>query len=125
MENSAINKEEQPKINIQPKLRIKEKISYGAGDFASNLIWGTLSSFLLYFYTDIALLPVVATGSIFLISRMLDAFIDPFVGGFIEPMRLEKYASLLGNRDFIERLIRRIEELEAEQKEIVKIPSKI
>ena len=84
MENSAINKEEQPKINIQPKLRIKEKISYGAGDFASNLIWGTLSSFLLYFYTDIALLPVVATGSIFLISRMLDAFIDPFVGGFID-----------------------------------------
>jgi hypothetical protein len=29
-------------------------------------------------------------------------------------MRLEKYAGLLSNRDFIERLIARIEELEAE-----------
>jgi len=39
----------------------------------------------------------------------------PLLGGFIEPMRLEKYANLLSDRDFIERLIRRIEELEAEQ----------
>ncbi len=36
----------------------------------------------------------------------------PFIGGFIEPMRLERYADLLGDRDFVERLIQRIEELE-------------
>lgn len=36
----------------------------------------------------------------------------PLLGGFIEPLRLERYAGLFGNRDFIERLIRRIEELE-------------
>ena len=39
----------------------------------------------------------------------------PLLGGFIEPMRLEKYAGMMSNRDFIERLIRRIEELEAER----------
>lgn len=39
----------------------------------------------------------------------------PLLGGFIEPMRLEGYASLLGNRDSVERLIRRIEELEADR----------
>jgi hypothetical protein len=39
----------------------------------------------------------------------------PLLGGFIEPMRLERYASLFGNRDFIERLIQRIEELEGER----------
>jgi len=39
----------------------------------------------------------------------------PILGGFIEPMRLEKYATLLSNRDFIERLIQRIEELEDER----------
>lgn len=69
---------------IHNKLSLKEKISYGAGDFASNLMWGVIGSFLLYFYTDVALIPVAATGTIFLVSRVLDAFIDPVIGGFID-----------------------------------------
>ena len=39
----------------------------------------------------------------------------PLLGSFISPMRLEKYADLLGNRAFVERLICRIEELEAQK----------
>lgn len=39
----------------------------------------------------------------------------PLVGGFINPARLERYAELFGDRRFIERLIRRIDELEAEK----------
>ncbi len=39
----------------------------------------------------------------------------PVLGGFIEPMRLEKYADLFTDRRFIERLIQRIEELEEER----------
>jgi len=66
------------------KLSIKEKFSYGFGDFASNLMWGVIGSFLLYFYTDVAFIPVAATGTIFLVSRVLDAFIDPVIGGFID-----------------------------------------
>ena len=46
----------------------------------------------------------------------------PLLGGFIEPMRLEKYAGLMGNRTFIERLIQRIEELEAERAGVRKEP---
>lgn len=34
------------------------------------------------------------------------------LGGFIEPMRLERYADLFSDRRFIERLILRIEDLE-------------
>jgi len=71
-------------IEYPEKLSLKEKISYGIGDFASNLIWGVLGSFLLFFYTDVAFIPVAATGSIFLISRVLDAFIDPVIGGIID-----------------------------------------
>lgn len=37
----------------------------------------------------------------------------PLLGSFISPMRLEKYADLLADRAFVERLIARIEELEA------------
>lgn len=74
-------------VNIsgnQSMLRLKEKISYGFGDLASNLMWGLVGSFLLYFYTDVALVPVAATGTLFLICRVLDAFIDPVIGGFID-----------------------------------------
>ena len=37
----------------------------------------------------------------------------PLIGGFLEPMRLEKYAELFSRRAFIERLIQRIEVLES------------
>ncbi len=36
----------------------------------------------------------------------------PIIGSFIEPMRLERYVDLFSNRDFVERLIQRIEDLE-------------
>jgi len=42
-------------------------------------------------------------------------FATPIIGGFIEPLRLERYVDLFSRRDFVERVIRRIEELEAEQ----------
>jgi hypothetical protein len=38
----------------------------------------------------------------------------PLLGGVIEPMRLERYADYFSDRTFIEHLIRRIEELDAE-----------
>lgn len=66
------------------KLKISEKLSYGLRDLASNLIWGFIGSFLLYFYTDVALIPVAATATLFLAARILDAFIDPVIGGFVD-----------------------------------------
>ncbi|MDS0524185.1 glycoside-pentoside-hexuronide (GPH):cation symporter [Clostridium sp. SHJSY1] len=70
--------------NNEVKLKKSEKLSYGLGDFASNLIWGFIGSFLLYYYTDVALIPVAATATLFLFARILDAFIDPVIGGFVD-----------------------------------------
>ncbi|SET22122.1 MFS transporter [Paenibacillus sp. NFR01] len=66
------------------KLTFKEKISYGLGDLGSNLMWGIVGSFLLYFYTDVALIPVAATGTLILVARILDSIIDPVIGGFVD-----------------------------------------
>jgi GPH family glycoside/pentoside/hexuronide:cation symporter len=66
------------------KLKISEKISYGFGDLASNVMWGLVGSFLLYFYTDVALIPAAATATLFLLARVLDAFIDPIIGNFVD-----------------------------------------
>ncbi|WP_099221697.1 MFS transporter [Listeria costaricensis] len=66
------------------KLKLSEKVTYGVGDLASNLVWGLVGSFLLYFYTDVVLIPVAATGTLFLLARALDAFIDPVIGAFVD-----------------------------------------
>ncbi|MDE5053277.1 MFS transporter [Niallia taxi] len=66
------------------KIGFFEKVSYGIGDFASNMIWGLVGSFLLYFYTDVSLVSVGAAGTLLLVARILDAIIDPIVGSFID-----------------------------------------
>lgn len=62
------------------KLSIREKVGYSLGDTASNLFFQTFILFLLYFYTDVFGLPAAAVGTMFLVTRIWDAFFDPIVG---------------------------------------------
>ncbi len=66
--------------NITEKLSLKEKIGYSVGDTASNLFFQTFMLFLLYFYTDVFGLPAATVGTLFLITRIWDAFNDPIMG---------------------------------------------
>ncbi|WP_448538623.1 MFS transporter [Sphingobium yanoikuyae] len=68
-------------------LRPWEKISYGLGDFACGLSWNAVGAFLLYFYTNVALLPAAAVGTLFLLSRLFDAGIDLGVGILVDRTR--------------------------------------
>jgi GPH family glycoside/pentoside/hexuronide:cation symporter len=65
---------------INSKLTFWEKTGYGFGDLASCLFWMTIMSQLLFFYTDVFGLTGKAAGIMFLISRLLDAFFDVFIG---------------------------------------------
>lgn len=65
---------------ILGKLSLKEKVGYSVGDTASNLFFQTFILFLLYFYTDVFGLPAAAVGTMFLVTRIWDAFFDPIVG---------------------------------------------
>lgn len=62
------------------KLTVKEKIGYGLGDGASNIIWQTIMLFMAYFYTDIYGLSAFHMGIMFLVVRILDAFFDVYIG---------------------------------------------
>lgn len=64
------------------KLSIKEKIGYGLGDTASNLVWATLMSFIMYFYTDVFGIAAAAVGTMFLFARAFDGVTD-FMAGAI------------------------------------------
>lgn len=61
-------------------LKLKEKIAYGFGDFASSMFWKIFSVYLLFYYTDIFGVPAAVVGTMFLITRIWDTALDPLVG---------------------------------------------
>ncbi len=65
---------------IKQKLRLSEKIGYGFGDAASSMFWKLFGMYLMFFYTDIFGISAAVVGTMFLITRVGDAFFDPFVG---------------------------------------------
>ncbi|WP_026888466.1 MFS transporter [Clostridium beijerinckii] len=74
----------QAKSKISEKIGIKEKVGYATGDLACNFIYQTVSSYLLFFYTDVFGISAAAAGFMFLIVRMFDAVMDPLIGTAID-----------------------------------------
>lgn len=65
-------------------LTVKEKIAYGLGDTASNIIFQTVMMFLLIYYTDVVGISPAAVGTMFLIVRIFDAVNDPIMGALTD-----------------------------------------
>ena len=59
-------------------------IGYGLGDFACNLAFSMVTTFLLYYMTDVAGLTAAAIGTMFLVVRLWDAFTDLFAGRMVD-----------------------------------------
>lgn len=66
------------------KISMNEKLGYASGDFACNLIYTTVSTYLLFFYTDVYGLSAAAAGTMFLVVRIIDALADPFIGTIVD-----------------------------------------
>ena len=62
------------------KLSITEKIGFGAGDMAVNIVMITMQLMIAYFYTDIYGLDPVDMGTMFMVVRLIDAISDPVMG---------------------------------------------
>ncbi len=69
-----------PRVGKDFKLSVTEKIGYGFGDLASNLFWQMFSIFVAKFYTDVFLLGAATMGTMLLMTRVVDAFVDPVIG---------------------------------------------
>lgn len=65
-------------------LTTREKIAYGLGDTASNIIFQTVMMFLLIFYTDVVGLSPALVGTLFLVVRLFDAITDPLMGALAD-----------------------------------------
>lgn len=62
------------------KLSIVEKIGYGLGDTASNILYQAWNFFLMIFYTDVFGIETHVAAFMFLITRLWDMFTDPMMG---------------------------------------------
>jgi GPH family glycoside/pentoside/hexuronide:cation symporter len=62
------------------KLSIGEKLGFGAGDMAVNIVMITMQLIIAYFYTDIYGLDPADMGILFIVVRLIDAFSDPAMG---------------------------------------------
>lgn len=65
-------------------LTMREKIAYGLGDTASNIIFQTVMMFLLIFYTDVVGISPAVVGTMFLVVRLFDAITDPLMGALAD-----------------------------------------
>ncbi len=57
-----------------------EKVGFGAGDAAVNVVWSSMALILTFFYTDIFGLKTVDLGILLLSVRFIDAITDPLMG---------------------------------------------
>jgi GPH family glycoside/pentoside/hexuronide:cation symporter len=60
-----------------PKLTVLEKIGFGAGDMAVNVVISSMFLIVAYFYTDIFGLKPTHMGVLFLAARLIDAITIP------------------------------------------------
>ena len=79
------------------KLSWLQRIGFGAGDLAQNLIYQTICMYLLFFYTDIYGLDPGVAATMFLVVRLVDVLWDPLVGTYVDKHnpRWGKYRSYL------------------------------
>jgi len=66
------------------RLGVLEKIGFGAGDAAVNVVWSALAIIITFFYTDVYKLKVEHIAMLGLIPRLIDAFADVFMGMFTD-----------------------------------------
>ena len=79
------------------KLSWLQRIGFGSGDLAQNLIFQTTCMYLLFFYTDIYGLDAVDVSVMFTVGNVANVIWDPIVGVFIDKhnLNLGKYRAYL------------------------------
>lgn len=66
------------------KLLWKEKLSYGIGAYGKDFIYNMIAAFLMIFYTDVVGVSLVFVSTLFLVVRIVDALVNPFMGWIVD-----------------------------------------
>ena len=60
------------------------KFGYGTGDFAANMVYGLVSSFVMIYLTNTVGMNAGIIGTLILVSKLLDGVTDIFFGNLID-----------------------------------------
>ena len=69
---------------INKKMSLLEKISYGSGNMGICLCTTLITTFIMYFYTDVVKISVLQVGTIMLIGGIADAVSDAVMGIIVD-----------------------------------------
>lgn len=69
------------------KLTWKSKISFGIGAFGKDAVYAIVSTFFMFYLTDVRMVAPAFVGTLFLVARIWDAFNDPFMGMVVDNTR--------------------------------------
>jgi len=71
-------------VALNSTLTLRERLSYGFGNFGINLLFGVTGAYLMYFYTDVYHVNAATVAGLFLLARGADAVFDPLFGLLID-----------------------------------------
>lgn len=78
------------KLDPNAKLGWLERISYGLGDYAGNLVYSAISAFLLVYYTEVCKMNPGVAASVMGASRIFDGISDLIMGRVIDNTHTKK-----------------------------------
>ncbi|WP_175638174.1 MFS transporter [Metabacillus schmidteae] len=61
-----------------------KRIGYGVGDLGCNLVFSTMASYLMFFYTDVFGITAAAAGTLMLVTKIIDALTDTGMGILVD-----------------------------------------
>lgn len=62
----------------------KKRIGYGVGDLGCNLVFSTMASYLMFFYTDVFGITATVAGTLMLVTKIIDALTDTGMGLLVD-----------------------------------------
>ena len=72
------------KWGMYMKTSISEKIAYGMGDVACNVVYALTSGLIVYFYTNVIGVSAGVVGTILLVSRVFDGVSDLLIAQLMD-----------------------------------------
>lgn len=71
-------------LDPNAKLSWLERIAYGIGDYAGNLVYSAISAFLLVYYVSVVGIPSATAASVMAISKIFDGVSDLIMGRIVD-----------------------------------------
>ncbi|MDS0527436.1 MFS transporter [Clostridium sp. SHJSY1] len=79
-----LNLETNKSLNNTTKISFFEKLAFGGGGFAANILIQSINMYLIFFYTDVFKISAITAGTLFLVARVVDSIVDFSMGYIID-----------------------------------------